>query len=105
MRDDDVVIVAGARTAIGTFGGAFRDVGARELGATVIREAIARAGLDPVDVDEVILGCVTQVGEDAYIARTAALGAGLPLESTAYSVNRQCGSGLQAIMSAAETIS
>jgi acetyl-CoA C-acetyltransferase len=104
MQDNDVVIVSGARTAIGTFGGAFRDVPARDLAATVIREAIRRAGLEPSDVDEVILGCVGQVGADAYIARTAALAAGLPHESTAYTVNRLCGSGLQAIVSAAETI-
>ena len=105
MQDRDVVVVSGARTPIGTFGGAFRDVPARELAATAIRAAIARAGLQPQDVDEVIVGCVSQIGEDAYIARTSALGAGLPIESTAYSVNRQCGSGLQAIVSAAETIS
>jgi acetyl-CoA C-acetyltransferase len=105
MQDIDVVVVSGARTAIGTFGGVFRDVPARQLAATAIREAVARAGLEPSDVDEVIIGCVSQIGEDSYIARTAALGAGLPLESTAYSVNRQCGSGLQAIVSAAETIS
>ena len=104
MQDNDVVIVSAARTAVGTFGGAFRDTPARELAATAIREAIARAGLQPADVDEVILGCVGQVGADAYIARTSALAAGLPNESTAYTVNRLCGSGLQAIVSAAETI-
>src|SRR6476660_2298296 len=84
MQDSEVVVVSGARTAIGTFGGAFRDVPARELAAAAIREAIERAGLAPGDVDEVILGCVAQIGEDAYIARTSALAAGLPHESTAY---------------------
>src|SRR5688572_17941285 len=105
MRDEDIVIVGAARTAIGTFGGAFRDVSARDLGATAIREALLRSGLQPNDVDEAIMGCVGQVGRDAYIARTAALTAGLPQESSALTVNRACGSGLQAIISAAETIS
>src|SRR5262245_39599917 len=104
MQDNDVVIVSGARTAIGTFGGAFRDVPARDLAAAAIRSALERAGLAPGDVDEVILGCVGQIGEDAYIARTAAIAAGLPTESTAMTVNRLCGSGLQAIVSAAQTV-
>jgi acetyl-CoA C-acetyltransferase len=71
MQDNDVVIIGGARTAIGTFGGALRDVPAKQLGATAIREAISRAGLETRDIDEVIIGSVGQVGEDAYIARTA----------------------------------
>src|SRR5919202_5411962 len=100
MQDNDVVIVGGARTAVGTFGGAFKDVPARELAATAIAAAMERAGLQPETVDEVILGCVGQNGQDAYIARTAALRAGLPESSTAYTVNRLCGSGLQAIVSA-----
>jgi acetyl-CoA C-acetyltransferase len=104
MQDNDVVIVGGARTAVGTFGGAFKDVPARELAATAIAAAIERAGLQPETVDEVILGCVGQNGQDAYIARTAALRAGLPESSTAYTVNRLCGSGLQAIVSAGEAI-
>src|SRR5215211_5749127 len=104
MQDNDVVIVSAARTPVGSFGGAFRDVPARDLAATAIRDAVQRAGLQPSDVDEVIVGCVTQFAEDSYIGRTSALGAGLPIETTAYSVNRQCGSGLQAIVSAAETI-
>ena len=104
MQDNDVVVISGARTAIGTFGGAFRDVPARDLAAAAIREAISRAGLEPEAIDEVVLGCVTQVGEDSYIGRAAALGAGLPIESTALSVNRQCGSGLQALVTGAHTI-
>lgn len=104
MNDQDVVILSGARTPIGSFGGAFRDVPARDLAATALREAIARAGLQPIDVEEVILGCVGQVGADAYIARTSALAAGLPVSSTAYTVNRLCGSGLQAIVSASEAL-
>ena len=104
MQDNDVVIISGARTAIGTFGGTFRDIPARDLAATAIRAAVERAGLLPGAIDEVILGCVGQVGEDVYIARTAAIEAGLPVASTAMTVNRLCGSGLQAIVSAAETL-
>jgi acetyl-CoA C-acetyltransferase len=104
MQDNDVVLISGTRTAIGTFGGAFKDVPARDLAAAAIREAIDRAGLEPAAIDEVVLGCVTQVGEDSYIGRTSALGAGLPIEATALSVNRQCGSGLQALVTASHTI-
>ena len=104
MQDQDVVIISGARTAIGTFGGAFRDVSARDLAATAIREAIDRAGLQPEEIEEVVLGCVGQIGENAYVARSAAVTAGLPAESTAFTVNRLCGSGLQAVVSAAQEV-
>ncbi|MDO8670285.1 MAG: thiolase family protein [Dehalococcoidia bacterium] len=100
----EVVVVSGARTAIGTYGGAFRDVTASTLGAVAIKAALERAGVAPNMVEEVVMGCVGQVGEDAYVARTSAMGAGIPLEVPAYTVNRLCGSGLQAIGSAAQQI-
>lgn len=100
MRDS-VVIVAGARTAIGTYGGAFKDIPTADLGAAAIRAALERAGVGADEVDEVILGCVGQVGPEAFNARRAALAAGLPVSSNAYNVNRLCGSGLQAIWSGA----
>lgn len=99
-----VVIAAAVRTAIGTFGGDFREVPARRLAAACIREVVRRAHVDPAEVDEVILGCVNQVAEDAYIARAAALEAGLPRHVTAYAVNRLCASGVQAVWNAAGTI-
>ncbi|MDH2927730.1 thiolase family protein [Lonepinella koalarum] len=95
---DDVVIVSGVRTAIGKFGGSFKDVSAIDLGAIVIREAINRAKLAENLVDEVIVGNVGQIAENGFIARMVSLNAGLSKETTAYSVNRQCGSGLQAIV-------
>ena len=98
-------MVAGAtRTAIGKFAGAFKDLPTSGLGAAAIRSAVARAGIEPEIVDEVILGCVGQVGEDAFNARLATVKAGLPESTTAYNVNRLCGSGLQAINSAVHEI-
>ena len=96
-----VVLVEGARTPVGSFGGAFRDVAAHELGAAAARGALDRAGLTGGDVDEVVMGCIGQVGADAFNARRVALSAGLPASVPAYTVNRLCGSGLQAIWSAA----
>ncbi|HWQ27558.1 MAG TPA: thiolase family protein [Dehalococcoidia bacterium] len=100
----EVVLVSGARTAIGRFGGAFKDTPASDLAAVVIRAAVERAGIQPAQVDQVILGCVGQVMEDAYIARHAAVKAGIPIEVPAYTVNRICGSGLEAINTAARWI-
>lgn len=97
MRED-VVIVDGVRTAIGTFGGSLTGIPAHELGAHVIREALKRSQVEPDTVDEVVIGCVGQVSGDAFIARRAALSAGIPTGSTAQTVNRLCGSGLQAII-------
>ncbi len=101
---DDVVVVSATRTPIGRFGGALAEVPASDLAALAIRAAVERAGARPEDVEEVILGCVGQIGEDAYIARHAAIKAGLPIQTTAYTVNRLCGSGLQAVNSAAQAI-
>ena len=101
---EEVVLVSGCRTAIGRLGGAFQNFSASDLGAVVIREAVSRAGVKPEQVDQVILGCVGQVMEDAYIARYAAVKADLPIEVPAYTVNRICGSGLEAINTAARWI-
>jgi acetyl-CoA C-acetyltransferase len=101
---DSVVIAAGARTPIGSFGKAFKDVPAHELAAAAIRAALRRALVMPREVDEVVLGCVGQVGPDAFNARRAALAAGLPPAATAMNVNRLCGSGLQAIYTGAAEI-
>ncbi len=101
---ESAVIVAAKRTAIGAFGKAFRDVPIATIGATPLRAAMAEIGIAPGDVDDVIIGCVGQIGQDAYIARAVALGAGLPIEVPAYTVNRLCGSGAQAIGSATQAI-
>src|SRR5690606_19021080 len=93
-----------ARTPIGSFGGSLRSIHASDLGALVIREALRRANVEPERVEEVIMGCVGQVGENAYIARTAAVKGGVPKEANALTVNRACSSGLQAIVSAAQAI-
>ena len=101
---EEVVLVSGCRTAIGRLSGAFQNFPASDLGAVVIKEAVERAGVQPDQVDQVILGCVGQVMEDGYIARHAAVKAGLPIEVPAYTVNRICGSGLEAINTAARWI-
>src|SRR5919199_1039821 len=99
--DDPVVVVSGVRTPIGRFGGALKDVPAHELGATCVCEALARAGVEPGEVEEVVMGEVGQVGPDAYNARRVALSAGIPAGATAMNVNRLCSSGLQAIVTGA----
>jgi acetyl-CoA C-acetyltransferase len=98
---DKVVILGGARTPIGSFGGVFRDTPGYLLGARATEEALRRTGVAADEVDEVIMGCIGQVGPDAYNARRVALEAGLPKNVPAYTVNRLCGSGLQAIWSGA----
>ncbi len=97
----DVVLVSGARVATGGFMGSLKDVHQMDLGGIVIKEAVARAGLEPAQVDEVVVGNVGQVAESGFLARCCMLKAGLPYETTAYAVNRQCGSGLQAIVDCA----
>lgn len=96
-----IVIVSGARTAVGKFMGGLSSVNQIDLGGIVIKEAVKRAGISPEAVDEVIVGNVGQIAESGFIARAAMLKADLPKETTAFSVNRQCGSGLQAIVSGA----
>ncbi len=101
---NDVVIVSACRTAIGDFGGALRSVSATDLGASVIREAIGRAGLRDDDVDEVIMGCVLPHGLGQNPARQSMIRAGLPWAVGATTVNKVCGSGLKAVMLAAQAI-
>ena len=101
----DIFIVAGARTAIGTFGGSLAGFRPAELGAIVMREAIARAGLSGADVEAVVLGTVVPTQpKDMYASRVAAVTAGVPIEAPAMNVNRLCGSCLQAIVSATQGI-
>ncbi|MBC7679276.1 MAG: thiolase family protein, partial [Pseudorhodobacter sp.] len=105
MSDDDVFLVGGVRTPVGRYGGALAHVRADDLAALVVREVVARTGLDPAAVDEVVLGAANQAGEDnRNVARMAVLLAGLPLTTPAYTVNRLCASGLTAIASAAQSI-
>jgi len=104
MSTDDVVILSGCRTPIGSFGGAFKDVAAVELGTIAVREAVRRAGVRPDQVDEVILGCILQAGLGMNPARQAALKAGLPESVPAHTVNKVCGSGLKAVMLATQAI-
>ena len=96
----DVVIVSGCRTAVGSYGGSLKGVSAIDLGAILVKEAVNRAGIKPSDVDEVIIGQVGEVAENGFVARAISLKAGMPKETTAYSVNRQCGSSLQSIADA-----
>lgn len=101
----DILILSAARTAIGDFGGALKDVPAADLGAIVFREAIARARVSAESVGHVVLGnVIPSTPADAYIARVAAVRAGIPVTAPALTVNRLCGSGLQALISAAQTI-
>lgn len=96
----DVVIVSGVRLPVASYGGSLKTVSAIDMGAMVVREAVKRAGIAPESVDEVIVGQVGQIAECGFVARAISLKAGLPKETTAYSVNRQCGSGLQAMADA-----
>jgi acetyl-CoA C-acetyltransferase len=100
----DVVVLSACRTPIGAFGGALKALSAADLGAVVLREAVARAKTDAKDVGDVILGCVLQAGSGMNVARQAAVKAGFPVEVPAETVNRVCGSGLQAVVHAAEAI-
>ena len=97
----DVAIVSPVRTAVGNFGGGLRGIPAAELGSIVIKEALARSGLDPARVDDVILGHGYPSGENPAIGRLCSLKAGLPIEVPGYQLDRRCSSGLQAILNAA----
>ena len=103
-EDTDAVILSACRTPIGSFGGVFKDLTAADLGAVVVREAIARAAVKAADIGDVILGCVLQAGAGMNVARQAALKAGVPVDVPAETVNRVCGSGLQAVVHAVEAI-
>ena len=101
----DVVVVSAVRTAIGTFGGSLKDVPPIELGTTVVREALSRAQVNGADVGHVVFGHVVNTEpKDMYLSRVAAIQAGCGQETPAFNVNRLCGSGLQAIVSAAQAI-
>jgi acetyl-CoA C-acetyltransferase len=99
-----VVLIAPVRTAIGTFGGSLKEIPAPDLGAIAIKTAIARAGLHPHEVGTTVMGNVVQAGAKMNPARQAAIHAGLPVSIPAMTVNRVCGSGAQAIVSAAQEI-
>src|SRR5205823_7469923 len=101
----DVMVVAGTRTAIGDYGGAFKDIPPTKLGSIAIKEAISRGELDPATIGHVVMGSVIH-GEarDMYLSRVAAIDAGVPVGTPCLTVNRLCGSGLQAIVSATQHI-
>src|SRR5258705_11374600 len=99
---EPAVILSACRTPIGSFGGALKDFSAVDLGAIVIREAIRRADIKPIDLGDVIMGCVLQAGAGMNVARQAALKAGVPQEIPGETVNRVCGSGLQSVVHAVE---
>ncbi len=102
---EEIYIVSGARTAIGTFGGALSSFRPAEIGTIAIKEAIARAGIDAALIENVVVGTVVPTQpKDAYVSRLASVNAGVPVSSQAMNVNRLCGSGLQAIVSAAQAI-
>ena len=105
MSQRQVVVVSGARTAIGDYGGSLKEFPATRLGSIAIKEAVARAGIDPASIGHVVMGSVIH-GEarDMYLSRVAAVDAGLPVGTPCLTVNRLCGSGLQAIVSAAQHI-
>jgi acetyl-CoA C-acetyltransferase len=105
MSNREVVVVSGTRTAIGDYGGALKDLAATRLGSVAIKEAVARAKVDPSSVGHVVMGSVIH-GEarDMYLSRVAAVDAGLPVGTPCLTVNRLCGSGLQAIVSAVQHI-
>lgn len=101
----DIVVLSGVRTAIGRYGGGFKDVPLGELAAAVVRESVKRSGLEPKDIGHCVFGNIIHTDvKDMYLSRVAALQGGLPKECPAFNVNRLCGSGLQAIISAAQAI-
>ncbi|MGH8385158.1 MAG: acetyl-CoA C-acyltransferase family protein [Pseudomonas sp.] len=105
MNNPEIFVVSAARTAIGTFGGSLKDVPPVDLATTAIKAALERAAVDASLVGHLVMGNVIPTEtRDAYISRVAAMNAGIPKETPAYNVNRLCGSGLQAIISAAQTL-
>jgi acetyl-CoA C-acetyltransferase len=104
MQHEKIAIIAGARTATGRFSGVLGGKESHELGSESVKGAIQRSGVPGHDIDEVIMGCIGQVGPHAYNARQVAIGAGLGEDTPAFNVNRLCGSGLQAVWSAAQQL-
>jgi acetyl-CoA C-acetyltransferase len=105
MNTREVVVVSGTRTAIGDYGGSLKDIAPTRLGAIAIKEAVARAKIDPATVGHVVMGSVIHgEAKDMYLSRVAAIEAGIPVGTPCLTVNRLCGSGLQAIVSAAQHI-
>ncbi|MBN8749312.1 Beta-ketothiolase BktB [Xylophilus ampelinus] len=105
MTSRDIFVVGTARTAIGTFGGSLKDVPNTQLATTAVKAAIERAGVAPAEIGHVVMGNVIPTDtKDAYLSRVAAIDAGCPVETPAFNVNRLCGSGLQAVVSAAQAI-
>jgi acetyl-CoA C-acetyltransferase len=105
MPQPEVVVVSGVRTAVGTYGGSLKDKPPTNLAADVVREAVKRAAIQPDEVGHVVFGNVIHTdAHDMYLARVAAINGGLPIETPAFTLNRLCGSGLQAIVSAAQMI-
>ena len=105
MTSRDIFVVGTARTAIGTFGGGLKDVPNTQLATTAVKAAIERSGVAPAEVGHLVMGNVIPTDvRDAYLSRVAAIDAGCPIETPAFNVNRLCGSGLQAIVSAAQAI-
>ncbi len=100
----EVIIASAVRTAIGSFGGAFKNVSAKDLGVTAAKEAISKAGIKPEDIDEVYIGNVLSAGHGQGIARQIALGSGIPVEKPAMTINIICGSGLRSVSLGAQVI-
>jgi acetyl-CoA C-acetyltransferase len=105
MAQPEIVVLSGVRTAIGTYGGSLKGKHPTELGATVVREAVKRATIKPEEVGHVVFGSAIPTDtHDIYLARVAAVNGGLPVKTPAFTLNRLCGSGLQAVVSAAQLI-
>jgi acetyl-CoA C-acetyltransferase len=101
----DVVVLSGVRTAIGKYGGSLKDLPPADLGAAVVREAVSRSGVEPAEVGHTVIGNVIHTEtRDMYLSRVASVNGGLPVETPAFTLNRLCGSGLQAIVSAAQLV-
>jgi acetyl-CoA C-acetyltransferase len=101
----EVVVLSGVRTAVGKYGGSLKDMPPADLGAAVVREAVSRSGVDPAEVGHTVFGNVIHTEtRDMYLSRVASVNGGLPVETPAFTLNRLCGSGLQAIVSAAQLV-
>ncbi len=100
----EIVIASAVRTAVGSFGGSLKNVSSVDLGATVIKEALNKAGVEAKDVDEVVMGCVLQAGEGQGVARQASVKSGIPVDTPAWTLNMICGSGLKSVSVAFDMI-